>query len=198
MRTRAGRGYSDDVSAAELTVAPYSDRSGSAGHGAGEVAFVFAFGDGAAFVVLLLAFAEADEDLGVAVFEVDLEGDEREALLAGLAVELDDFFFVGEEEAGTLGVVFARAGGAVGLDVDAKDGERWGDGSAAGACAGVGADEAVDDGDFAVADAFDLWAAENEAALEGFEDVVVVPSLAVFDHAALVGVGFGGLFRHLG
>jgi hypothetical protein len=148
-------------------------------HGAGDFAVRLALGDGLALVVVGLALRDADQDLGVAVLEVQLEGDEGHALeLAGL-LELADLPAMGEEAACTRPRECCSApagpyvldGGLVHdqlrrLTLDAA--------------------EPLPDGDVALPHALDLAAVEGDAALEGVEDVVVEPRLAVLDRAVVV------------
>src|SRR5213594_3706116 len=61
-----------------------------------------------------LRFRQRDRDLGQAVLEVDLERDDREALLGGGAEEFADFAFVEEQFAGTSrGRIVVAAGSVV-------------------------------------------------------------------------------------
>src|SRR5690606_27802465 len=66
------------------------------GHGAVDVAFLLALGDGLAFVGVALALAEADLELGVAIEEEELEGDQGHALALGGSGETFDLGFVGQ------------------------------------------------------------------------------------------------------
>lgn len=50
--------------------------------------------DGVAFVVGFLSSGEGDGDFGFAIFEVDFEGDDREALFFGLTAKEFDLLFV--------------------------------------------------------------------------------------------------------
>ena len=73
-----------------------------------DVAFGVAFFHRLAFVVLLLAVADAEQHLGPAFFEVHFERHEREAFFEGLAGEFLDLAAVHEQLAAALGLVVQR------------------------------------------------------------------------------------------
>ena len=124
-----------------------------------------------------LAVAEADKDFGPGALEVHLERDDGCALVHLLG-EFQDLGFVGQQDAGALGLVGDEGGGGVGADVDVEELEGRG--------LGADFDPAVGELDFARADALDLAAHEHDAALEGVFDRVVEAGPAVVDGGELV------------
>src|SRR5258706_10713903 len=88
----------------------------SSTHNSAHFAILFLFTDGVAFVVLLFAAGDADLNLDAAAFEVEGEGDERDALgLHGL-FELADFALVDEKPALAQRFMIELGGGGVGGD----------------------------------------------------------------------------------
>jgi hypothetical protein len=137
-----------------------------------------------AFVVELFAFAEAEEDFGEAAgIEIDLEGDEGQAFVVGLAGEffaLDGFH---QQLAGPLGRVVPEGGLGIFGDVGADEPDfTFFD-------AGVSFVERQ----LAIAEAFDLAAHQLDAAFERVKNFEAVAGLAVFRNEADFGLfGFGG------
>jgi hypothetical protein len=147
-----------------------------------DVALGFAILDGVAFIVLGLAFGEADEHLGEAVLEVHLQRHDGHALDLGLLGELENFTLVSEQGADAGGCVLALvaqgAGRAVLADVHAVQGQLH--------RRGAGEDIALLQGDVAGADALDLAAAERDADLDGLKNVIIEPRFAVLDVGIVV------------
>lgn len=76
--------------------------------------------------MLLFAACDADLELGVGAFEVELERYEGDAADGGFLSELGDLAFGGEEEPGACGFVLEGFGGVGVLgDVDGVEPEGW-------------------------------------------------------------------------
>ena len=145
--------------------------------GALEFAVGFAAFEFFAFVELGFAFADGEGDFDFAVFPVEGEGKEGVAFDGGQGEEFADFGFVEEEFAGGFGLVVLEV--AVGVFVDVGVVEE--DFVVIDASKGVG------DLAFAGAKCFDFGAVEDDASLEGVEDVEVAAGLGVGED-----VGHGG------
>src|SRR4051812_34791841 len=126
-------------------------------------------GDRLALVPRLLALGEGDLDLRPAVVEVQREGNDGQALLRHLPVELGDLVAVQQQLAlAPRGVVGPGALGVLG------DVHRVEPGLAA-----LDVHEAVDEGRATLAQRLHLGAREHQAGLVGVLDVVVVARLLV-------------------
>jgi hypothetical protein len=122
-----------------------------------------------ALVAVIFAFADADFDLDAVAFPVGAQDWEGEALLLRLGEQLHDFVLMQQQAPGAAGLVGGVAGFVVKLDVTAVEPDL----------AAVHAGEGVRNIEFPEADGFDLGAAEFDASLVSFEDVVVAGGFAV-------------------
>ena len=141
----------------------------AAGYGGFGFVVGFALAFGGALVPLLLAFGEGELAFDAAVAEVEADGDEGEALLPGGGFELADLVLVQQELAGAQRVVVH--GVAVGERADVGVEEE--------ALAVLEQAVGVLEVGFALADGFDLGAAEGDAGLELVGEEVVEAGGAV-------------------
>ena len=135
----------------------------------------------------LAALAQADGGFDPGALEVDVEGNQGEALLIDGDAQFVDLFAVGQQPAGPEGlVVEVGAGVGVGGDVDVVQLQL----SLADQA------EAIPQVDLPSSDGLDLGAHQLDPAFEGFEDFVLVPRKAVVRQQFVGGVpkGLGVLF----
>ena len=151
-----------------------------AGHATLYFAFGFFFLDGLAFVNMGFTGGEGELDFGDAAgVEKEDEGDEGAGGALGLGEEVGDLAAAGEELARGFGLVLSVGGGVgVGPHVHLVEPELHG--------GRFDTSEGLGEGALAGADGLDLGALEHDAALELFEDVVLVPGAAVFDTSLLL------------
>ena len=144
-----------------------------------------AVGDRAPLVALVLAAAERDLELHLAVLEVELRGDERQALLAHLGVEAVDLAPLEQQLAVAIGDVVRDVALGVLGDRGADEPHL--------AVAHVG--ERLAELDVARAQRLHLGAAEHDPRLDALEQLVVVPRAAVLGDQLRSGgsLGTGGL-----
>ena len=142
----------------------------AAGHGAAELASLFLFADGGAFVVALFAAGDAEFELGAAVLEIDGQGNQRGAALFALGFEAAEFAFV-DEELSLAERVVGDGGFFVGVDVAAVEDQF------AAFDAGEGFGELA----ASQAEGFDLAAEQGQAAFDLGGDEIIVQGAAVGD-----------------
>ena len=129
-----------------------------------------------AFVVQFAAFAKANGDLDPGALEVDVQGDQGEALLIELPPQLVDFTAVGQQLAGAQRVVVEISPGvAVGRDVHVVQLQF----------AVADQTEAIPQVGFAVADRLHLGSHQFDPCFQGLEDLVLVPGLTVVRQHAI-------------
>lgn len=135
-----------------------------------------------AFIVVFFAAAESDFDFDEAIFEVEAQGnDGAPAGLDGL-LPLTDFAFMEEEFARAVGVVVGGiAEGVLGDMGVVKDGTLL-----------IDADEGVVDLGEALADGFDLGAAQGDACFEGVIDKIVTVCAGIAHFLKAIGLTFFG------
>jgi hypothetical protein len=145
--------------------------------GDGGLGFVIAFSFllGGAFVVLLLALGEGELAFDAAVAEVEADGDEGEALLAGGGFELAELLLVDEEFAGAEGFVVHGVAMREGADVSVEEEEFAVFQNAVG----------VFEVGFAFSDGFDFGAAEGDAGFVFVGEEVVEAGGAIEGGVAL-------------
>src|SRR6266508_1167367 len=122
-----------------------------------------------ALVVELFAAREPQLDFGAAVLEIELERNQREAALLGLARESFDLPRVKQELAHACRLVVELVGARVGTDMGI-DQENF-------AATDLGV--AIDEVGLAVAQRLHFTAEENEAGFVGLVDEVIMARLAV-------------------
>lgn len=133
--------------------------------------FCVALGDGVALVVHPLTFAKPDQHLCLAVFEVNLQRDQGEALFLRLPKKSRDLLFVGEELAISTAVGEKVSGERIRLDINLV-------------CPELSIfDLAIRVGQVCSAqkDALDLGANEHDPRFESINNVVIIGRPAIID-----------------
>lgn len=147
------------------------------GEGAFFLSAGFALRDGSALVVLTLAAGQTELELGVAALEVEPECDDGEAALGRAPQQPADLAAMQEELSRAARVEVVAAGGVVGADVHVVD----------PGLVALDGDVGVSKVHPVGANRLDLGAGEDDAGVEGLEDVVVVARTAVVGNGVLVG-----------
>ncbi len=145
----------------------------AAGVGEGAVGFPVGFLalEGLAFVVLALAFAEAEQDFGVALREVDFQRNQHRALGVELPGEAVNFLLVEQQPAGAERINIPAVGLLVGRDVGVVE----------PALAALDFAESLINRSARSPEAFDLGAFQLDAGFERFADEIIAPGFVVLD-----------------